>query len=321
MTGALILNERYFIEVAPYAPAANGDPPSEPSPPAATSAIEVRDPSLSYDPTIADRPNLTGSLAPSKGVFAGQLAALQFAVELKGSGTPGVPPIVGRALRACGFAETIVVGTSVSYALVNESLEQVTLWAKDGSDGYVPILGAVADYVITQTARDIAVMQCTFMGHAVPGGRLDSASLPSPTFEDTVPDASVAVGLTFDGTPLPFAQLTINGGVTTAANEDGNSYNGYGEPRITQRNVTGQIDPERLARASLNVPALVEANGNHVLRTTFGSTPGNQGLIEMGNVVLRDTDPGDRNGVRTDQIDFQAVRNSAGVNDVVITFT
>lgn len=55
------------------------------------------------------------------GVIYGEHAELMFDVPLAGSGTAGTAPKWGAFLRACGWSETVVATTSVTYALGDPS--------------------------------------------------------------------------------------------------------------------------------------------------------------------------------------------------------
>ena len=61
-------------------------------------------------------------------INTGPMVNVSFDVELAGSGTAGTAPGFAAALRACGFAETVVAATSVTYDLVSDSFESVAVY-------------------------------------------------------------------------------------------------------------------------------------------------------------------------------------------------
>jgi hypothetical protein len=64
---------------------------------------------------LLDRELVRGYFGNSEKVVGQRLGTVSFDVEIVGSGTAGTAPRWGRCLRACGFGETIVATTSVTY--------------------------------------------------------------------------------------------------------------------------------------------------------------------------------------------------------------
>jgi len=65
----------------------------------------------------------------------GQYVTLGFQIPLIGSGTPGVAPKWGGIMKACGWTETVVEDTSVTYALMADpkAADSQTLKWRDGN--------------------------------------------------------------------------------------------------------------------------------------------------------------------------------------------
>lgn len=62
------------------------------------------------------------------GFWVGEHRALDFEVELAGSGAAGTAPPVGDLLISCGAQETVVEDTSVAYSLIGSGEPYMTLW-------------------------------------------------------------------------------------------------------------------------------------------------------------------------------------------------
>ena len=90
-------------------------------------------------------------------------ATLTFDVELQGSGTPGTAPAWGPLLRACGVAETVDAGVSVTYNPVSDDHESATIYFAIDTTRHV-LLGARGTCRIAITAQGIPVLQFTFTG-------------------------------------------------------------------------------------------------------------------------------------------------------------
>ena len=81
-------------------------------------AVLVRDLSITPQQSdIVSRDLIRPYLGASEQLLANTRVECTFSVELAGSGTAGTAPRYGKALKACGFSETIVANTTVTYDL------------------------------------------------------------------------------------------------------------------------------------------------------------------------------------------------------------
>jgi hypothetical protein len=76
---------------------------------------------------LLDRELITGFLGNSEKVVGQRLGQINFDVELAGSGAAGTAPKWGKILRACGFAQGLSAGVSVTYSPASSSFSSVTL--------------------------------------------------------------------------------------------------------------------------------------------------------------------------------------------------
>jgi hypothetical protein len=101
---------------------------SDPTP-AGTDAVLVSN--LEIQPLqleLKDRELILGYLGNTEKVVGQRLVGLSFDVEIAGSGTAGTAPKWSALMQACGFSETIVASTSVTYAPVSTGFKGVTLY-------------------------------------------------------------------------------------------------------------------------------------------------------------------------------------------------
>lgn len=117
---------------------------------------------------------------------------IEFEVELQGAGAAGTAPKWGPLLRGCGFSETIVAATSVTYAPVTNDQESLTIWYY--LDGLLhKLTGARGSVSFGLSAKQIPVMRFKFVG-----------KYNAPT------DTPVAVGAVFTGFIDPVAVNKTN---------------------------------------------------------------------------------------------------------------
>ncbi|PWE29966.1 hypothetical protein DDZ14_16115 [Maritimibacter sp. 55A14] len=90
-------------------------------------------------------------------------AALNFSVELAPSGAAGTAPAWGPILRACGVAETLSAGVSVTYNPVSTGHESLTIHLWIGATRYV-ILGTRGTATLRWNAQGVPVIEFQMRG-------------------------------------------------------------------------------------------------------------------------------------------------------------
>lgn len=88
---------------------------------------------------------------------------LEFKVELQGSGAAGTAPNWGPLIRACGCAQTVVAGTSVTYNPVSDQLDSVVFYFQLGGTLY-KMLGARGNAKIVLSAQGSPMIEFMFLG-------------------------------------------------------------------------------------------------------------------------------------------------------------
>lgn len=98
------------------------------------------------------------------GVVYGEHGELSFDVPLAASGTAGAAPKWGAILKACGWTETIVATTSVTYALGNPQLaDSLTIKWRDAKRTHI-LAGARGRVSLKLTAGQRPMLSFTFRG-------------------------------------------------------------------------------------------------------------------------------------------------------------
>lgn len=141
-------------------------------------------------------------------------AKLSFRVELEPSGTVATAPAWGPLLRACAFAQTISVGTSVTYSRVSTGHESVTIHFWMGGTRYV-LKGARGNVTIRVDASGIPYLEFEFTGlFAAPSEQTrptpDLTNFNAPRVAST---ANTPV-FTLDGTTMVLRSFSLNAGNT-----------------------------------------------------------------------------------------------------------
>lgn len=293
---------------------------TDPTPTGAANAVLVESPSWSHEGArMVERSNVKGSLAKDQQIFAGTLKQVTFDVELKGSGAAGTAPEIGPLLQACGMSETVSAGVSVTYEPESSDHESVTIYYYQ--DGILhAITGARGNVSFSGEAGGIGKWSFTFTGH---DAGVSDASLPTPTYDTTVPPALIGVTFSVGGyaAVINAFQFDMANGLAMPSNIT--AADGYGEIIITGRDVAGSFDPEAVLVATN--PYIADWKTGEVMAMTvgpIGGTAGNRCTFTLGDVYYREVAPGDREGLRTFDISFGAVESASGADDEIsIVFT
>ena len=289
--------------------------------PTGADAVLVRD--LSITPQSSDvvsRDLIRPYLGASPQLLANTRVECTFSVELAGSGAAGTAPQYGKALKACGLAETIAAGTSVTYDPVSSSFESVTIhYLIDGVRH--KMTGCRGTVAITASVGEIPTLDFSFTGiYNAP----DDSALLTPTY------ANQADPLLFkNGNTSSFQLLSYSGNLQNFSFELGNEiiYReliGAGkEVLITNREATGSVSIEAVLMATKDYFASAAdddaALGN--LQFTHGSTAGNIVQFTSSKVDLGDVSYGDSDGIAMLEIPYTCVPDSAANTEFDLIFT
>tara|TARA_B100001094_G_C18103575_1_gene757140 strand:+ start:426 stop:1361 length:936 start_codon:yes stop_codon:yes gene_type:complete len=283
-------------------------------------AVLVRDLSIvPLQSDIVSRDLIRPYLGASEQLLANTRVECTFSVELAGSGTAGTAPRYGKALKACGFSETIVANTSVTYDPVSASFDSVTIhYNLDGVRHKVT--GARGTFTITGDVGEIPSIDFTMTGIYVAP---DDSAQPSVTYAA-------------QASPLIFKKGNTTGlnvmGLTTAklsnySLEIGNEIvyrelvGGTGEVLLTNRNVTGNLTIEAVALSTKDYFATALADSLGIIEFTHGTTAGNIVKVDSARADIADVSYGDLDGIAMLEIPFTAIPSTTGNDEVELVYT
>lgn len=292
----------------------NSDPTLIPG----THSILVEEPSWANEGLrMVERAPVRANIGMLQHIYAGRLETLTFNVEVKGSGSAGTAPELGPLLRMCGMGETVVPSTSVAYSPASTGHESGYIYYYQ--DGTLRKLGGCRGNVSgALETGDVGKLSFTITGHPVAP---TDTSIVTPSYDSTVPQALVGVPFDIGGYSAVINALNFDLANTVAFPPDISAANGYGEIRITRRDVNGSFDPENVLVATNDYMGDFIAGNTMALDTgVIGGTAGNRWRVQMPVVYYRDVSPADREGVRTLDIPFGATESS-GDDEITITFT
>lgn len=291
---------------------------TDPTP--ATSANEMLVENLNWsfvNSRMNDRMPVRASKGKLKPLYGGTLVQITFDAELKGSGTAGAAPEIGAALQACGMGETVVASTSVTYKPASSSLKSCTIYLyRDGK--LIKATGCVGDFSFSLQAGAYGKFSFTFTGHFVSE---TDVTLATPSYDSTLPPIAVNLSsFQIDSTNFALTKLDFAMGNEVATPDDLTQADGFGQVQVTGRRVTGSVDPEDKLVAAYNFVSKWTSGAAVALTTGAIGSSGNQITISMPAVTYTGQSPGDKSGIVTRELPFQAAESS-GDDEVSIAFT
>ena len=286
---------------------------------ATSTVVLVRD--LDITPQSSDvinRDVVRPFLGASEQLLANTKVECTFSVELAGSGTAGAAPRYGDALKACGFSESIVSNTSVTYAPVSSSFSSITIhYNVDGVRHIVS--GCRGTFTINAAVGEIPSIDFTFTGiYSTP----TDAALP------TISYGNQATPLIFkNGNTTNFQLYSYAGALQSLSLDVGNTLiyrelvGGTKEVLLTDRAASGSVMMEAptLAQKDYFSAALTDATlGN--LQVTHGTAAGNIVQFTSSKVDIGDVAYGEMDGVTMLDIPYSLVPSASG-NEMSLIYT
>lgn len=292
------------------------------STPAGSDACQVRN--LEVTPVQSDivsRDLIRPYLGASPQLIANNRVQVTFEVEYSGSGTAGTAPRYGSLLKACGFSETVVASTSVTYAPVSTSFSSVTMYYS--TDGVRhKVTGARGTYSLNLTANQIPVINFTMTGQYV--APTDTAD-PTPTFTNQATpkifnDTNTTAFTLFSETDLPLQSCQLDIGNEVVYRELINSDK---EVLIVNRSGSGTlaIEMPTLASHDFFADAVASTTGN--LSIVHGTTGGNiVTLASAANAVsLGAPAYSEDSGIVMLNLPFTLVPGTSGNDEFTLAYT
>lgn len=295
---------------------------SDSTPTGSANAIQVS--ALEINPAeseVLSRDLIRSYLGNSPQLIANTRVSVTFTVEYAGSGAAGTAPKYGPLLEACGFGETIVSSTSVTYAPISTTPESVTIYVD--SDGIRhKVTGARGTFSLSLNANQIPVYNFTMTGQYV--APTDTAS-PSLTFSNQADpeifnDTNTTAFTLFSATGLALQSAEIDLGNEVVYRELVNSTK---EVIVVDRAATANFVIEAPALSVKDFFALSVAGTAGNLSIVHGATAGNIITLSSPATGLSLGNPtySEDQGIVMLNIPTTMVPSSAGNDELTIAYT
>jgi hypothetical protein len=244
--------------------------------------------------------------------------AINFEVELAGSGTAGTAPKFGAILKACAMSETVVSSTSVTYAPVSSSFSSATIYFN--VDGVLHKLTG---------CRGSMTMSCAV--GAIPTLAFNLTGVynaPTDTAQPSVTYSAQATPLIFrEGNTSSFSFFSYSGVLQSVDFNLANDLvyrelvGGTKETLITDRKPAGtvMIEAPTIATKDFFTTALASSTGN--LTFLHGTTAGNRVTFTASQVDVLNPTYQDQDSIMMLSVPYVALPTTAGNNEFSLAFT
>ena len=223
-------------------------------------------------------------------ILTGKHAKIEFDVEIAGAGAAGTVPKYGSLLRACGFAETVAAGVSVTYSIIETGVESSTIFFEIDGVRHI-MLGCRGNMSVNLAPKGIPKYRFSLTGLL---GTITDQALTAVTLAGwTVPlEASSAnTTMTLHAWSSIAESLSIDLGNTVTPR----FLIGSESVIITDRKTTGQAVVEADSLVTINWFSRALARTRGALALAHGKTAGNiveinGPAIEIGKISQGQTD-------------------------------
>lgn len=265
-------------------------------------------------------PNIAMTARPALSMFSNMPSVPElyggtctFRTEVYGTGAGGVPGWASTFLPACGWANTAGTFTPKTEAPDGAGGVKTLTLAAYVDGNRLLMRGCAGTFSMTFETGKIAVINWTFTG--VWQGS-SAAALLTPTYPTALPYRVANATFSLGGYSPCWQSMTIDAGNQVVLREcatiaDGT---GYAAAIITGRTVTGTINPETAADGTKDNFDLWTAMTEEALSFDLENAT-DKFAISLPKAQRTAVAYGERNGVVTDEITFQANKNLAAGND------
>lgn len=251
-----------------------------------------------------------------KQITGTRLAQISFKCENKGSGTAGTAPAIGKLLRACGFGETVVAVTSVTYAPVSALASIPTLTVAVYVDGVKKaIKGARGNVKYESQDGQPGFYEFTFIG--VYDSVADVALLTPSGVETTVPVALLTAQFSVQTFSAFCSKVSFDMGNTLTPRPDINTGAGYISTLLTGRAPKATFDPELELVATHDFYGRLLAGTTGVLTWRHTGSAGNICIFSAPVCQYTKIGDGDRDGMAITPVECALIRSAAAGNDEI----
>lgn len=259
----------------------------------------------------------TGGFGRRPSVIGGRRGKLSFSIDWEWDGTATEPPWADIFLPSCGWVKSGQVYTPRTEA-PGSNVKTVTLGTY--IDGLLMLLkGAMGNFTIVGLTGKTAVVNFEYTGVWVTP---TDTSILSPTYPTTKPLRYASSTSQWNSVNLCVENMTLNSGNAVTLMECAADESGFSYALVTDRRVTVSSNPESVPVATQDRYGLFLSMDEYALTWSLDGPTNSVCTIAAPKAQIININPGERNGVMIDEIEFGCNRNGSTLDqEASITFT
>jgi len=282
--------------------------------------ILVIDPKIDVDIKMTERPVARATLGTMAAVAGARSARMTFRTELKGTGTTytvnsASKPAISNYLEACGYLATYGSGAIAAWCFTPTSGTGTSLYIPSltmctWEDGVKKqIRGARGNVRFTGNVGEPIYAEFDFLGVL---DTITDEATPTPTYESQIPPVLLSANMSIGNYSAVAGGFTLDSGNTLALRDSINSADGYLSALITQRKISGTMNPEMTTVAAKDWFGTWRASTQQSLIIgNVGSGAGNVIKFSIPKLRLKKVGDTDRNGLAVADLQFDLEETTA----------
>ncbi len=297
---------------------------TDPTPTGAADAMLVNE-GIDFQPTgeVVQRSIIRSTFSPDGNVIGAKVVNLSFEMELKGGGWSASDPLAPEfcvPLQCCAMAVSTSVSGQRAYTPVTDPSSHKSCTFYFYRDGILhSVTGWRGSFALNLPVGQPGTIKFSGMGLWV--DPTDTALPATITTVDLLPPPVKAVSLTIGSyTPVGVNGISLDMSNTITQRLDVNAAEGLAGIAITGRRPTGSLDPETDTLANFNPWTAWKAGTKSAIACTVGSDQGNRFDLSVPKAQYDEISYSNRDGTLIYNLPFTATINSAGDDEVSITF-
>lgn len=201
------------------------------------------------------------------------------------------------------------IPANVLYSPASNSIPTLTLYLYADGLRY-RMVGCRGTWQLKADAGGVGKISFTFSGVV-----LDKADIavPVPTYDQTRAPVWINGKMLYNRLVAAVSQLSLDGGLSVVFPDNPNAVQGFDVPEITDRKITGSINPLETLKATRDIFGDFTAGTRRIMHAMLGSTAGNRVGITIPAAHVTNQTPSDRSGISEVTIPFEATGRDAGV--------
>jgi hypothetical protein len=293
------------------------------SPSVSVDALNIIDVVIKPNKDTLERDTYRQTFSKPKPLGGAQDTEVSFKCEIKGSGTAGTAPAVGKLLKACGMSETVVSNVSVTYAPKSDDayVDSLTLYVYKDRILHKITGARGAKLEIDAQAAKLGYFNFSFKGLYKPIA--DVAAPVISNLEVTLPPTIKLANFSWGSYAAVASKLNIDMGLVCSRRGDFNASRGVGAFRISGRDPKGSFNPDAVLEDTHPFWGDWDAGTLRALSIKIGETAGGICTITAPKCFSEGPEYNDEDGVMVYNVPFRLTENSDSVGDdeISIAFT